>query len=205
MKALSHRHSESQSEVAQSCPTFCDPMDCSLPGSSVHGIVPARILEWVAISFSMESTLHQKCDIALSRGLSLQDSSPSISNACFWFIYFSGFWLCRVFVAFCSGFLWVAVSGGYSSLRCVVFSLQWPLLWQSTGSRRVGSAVAAHALSHLGMQGLLEPGIEPMSLALTGKFLSTAPPGKSPKMHVFEYTFLWLVNTSLCLPRHINH
>ena len=40
------------SEVAQSCPTLCDPMDCSLPGSSVHGILQARILEWVAISFS---------------------------------------------------------------------------------------------------------------------------------------------------------
>ena len=35
-----------------SCPTLCDPMDCSLPGSSVHGIFQARILEWVAISFS---------------------------------------------------------------------------------------------------------------------------------------------------------
>ena len=39
-------------EVAQSCPTLCDPVDCSLPGSSVHGIFQARILEWVAISFS---------------------------------------------------------------------------------------------------------------------------------------------------------
>ena len=36
----------------QSCPTLCEPMDCSLPGSSVHGILQARILEWVAISFS---------------------------------------------------------------------------------------------------------------------------------------------------------
>ena len=42
----------STSEVAQSCPTLCEPMDCSLPGSSVHGIFQARILEWVAISFS---------------------------------------------------------------------------------------------------------------------------------------------------------
>ena len=41
-----------ESEVAQSCPTFCDPMDCSPPGSSVHGIFQARVLEWVAISFS---------------------------------------------------------------------------------------------------------------------------------------------------------
>ena len=39
-------------KVAQLCPTLCDPMGCSLPGSSVHGILQARILEWVAISFS---------------------------------------------------------------------------------------------------------------------------------------------------------
>ena len=38
--------------VTQSCRTLCDPMDCSLPGCSVHGILQARILEWVAISFS---------------------------------------------------------------------------------------------------------------------------------------------------------
>ena len=44
------------SEVAQSCPTLCDPMDCSLPGSSVHGILQARILEWVTISFSRVSS-----------------------------------------------------------------------------------------------------------------------------------------------------
>ena len=43
---------ESESDVAQSCPTLCDPVDCSPPGSSVHGILQARLLEWVAISFS---------------------------------------------------------------------------------------------------------------------------------------------------------
>ena len=42
---------KSESEVAQSCPTLSDPMDCSLPGSSVHGIVQARVLEWGAIAF----------------------------------------------------------------------------------------------------------------------------------------------------------
>ena len=42
-----------ESEIAQSCPILSNPMDCSLPGSSVHGILQARILEWVAISFSM--------------------------------------------------------------------------------------------------------------------------------------------------------
>ena len=41
-----------QSEVAQSCPTPSDPMDCSQPGPSVHGIFQARVLEWVAIAFS---------------------------------------------------------------------------------------------------------------------------------------------------------
>ena len=43
---------KSESEVAQSCPTLRDPMDCSLPGSSVHRIFQARVLEWVAISLS---------------------------------------------------------------------------------------------------------------------------------------------------------
>ena len=43
---------KSESEVAQSCPTLCDPTDCSPPGSSVHEIFQARVLEWVAISFS---------------------------------------------------------------------------------------------------------------------------------------------------------
>ena len=47
---------ESESEVAQSCPTLCDPVDCSLPGFSVHGILQARILEWVTISFSSRSS-----------------------------------------------------------------------------------------------------------------------------------------------------
>ena len=44
---------KSESEVAQSCPTFRDLMDCSLPGSSVHGIFQARVLEWGAIAFSL--------------------------------------------------------------------------------------------------------------------------------------------------------
>ena len=43
--------------VAQSCPTLCNPMGCSLPGSSVHGILQARILEWAAISFSRKNLI----------------------------------------------------------------------------------------------------------------------------------------------------
>ena len=44
---------KSESEVTQSCPTLCDPMDCSLPGSSFHGIFKARVLEWGDIAFSI--------------------------------------------------------------------------------------------------------------------------------------------------------
>ena len=51
-KLLSSKLTESESEVTLSCPTLCDPMDCSLPGSSVHGIFQARVLEWGAIAFS---------------------------------------------------------------------------------------------------------------------------------------------------------
>ena len=43
---------KSESEFAQSCPTLSDPMDCSLPGSSIHGIFQARVLEWGAVAFS---------------------------------------------------------------------------------------------------------------------------------------------------------
>ena len=43
------KNTKSESEVAQSCPTLCDPMDCSLPGSSLHGILQARVLEWDVI------------------------------------------------------------------------------------------------------------------------------------------------------------
>ena len=45
-----------ENEVAQSCPALCDPMDCSPPGSSIHGVFQARIREWVAISFSRGSS-----------------------------------------------------------------------------------------------------------------------------------------------------
>ena len=49
---------KSESEVAQSCLTLSDPMDCSLPASSIHGIFQARALEWGAIAFSVFSPTH---------------------------------------------------------------------------------------------------------------------------------------------------
>ena len=65
---------KSKSEVAQSCPTLRDPMDCSLPGSSVHGIFQARVLEWGAIAFTKFisrynlyfTNIHNKCNYLVS-------------------------------------------------------------------------------------------------------------------------------------------
>ena len=56
LENFEHYFTSVWSEVAQSCPTLCDPMDYSLPGSSVHGIFQAIVLEWIAISFSRGSS-----------------------------------------------------------------------------------------------------------------------------------------------------
>jgi len=62
---------KSESEVAQSYPTLSDPMDCSLPGSSVHGIFQARVLEWGAIAFSeLEVYLPVNCQLEPRSGFS---------------------------------------------------------------------------------------------------------------------------------------
>ena len=60
---------KNESEVAQSCPTLRDPMDCSLPGSSVHGIFQARVLEWGAIAFS------ESCSATVQNGNKLYQNS----------------------------------------------------------------------------------------------------------------------------------
>ena len=52
---------KSESEVTQSCLTLCDHMDCSLPGSSIHGIFQARVLEWGAIAFSVPDSRLLHC------------------------------------------------------------------------------------------------------------------------------------------------
>ena len=67
--------------VTQSCLTFCDPMACSLPGSPVHGILQARILEWVAISFNLPDPVTETGSPALQANSLLsepffQTSSP---------------------------------------------------------------------------------------------------------------------------------
>ena len=70
---------KNESEVAQSCPTLRDPMDCSLPGSSVHGIFQARVLEWAAIAFSISSLME-----LMDRKVFLPDAilHRSLDSAC---------------------------------------------------------------------------------------------------------------------------
>ena len=58
---------KSESEVTQSCPTLSEPMDCSLPGSSVHGILQARVLEWVAIAFSRKRSSYVRINSFIIR------------------------------------------------------------------------------------------------------------------------------------------
>ena len=94
---LQCRKVKSESEVAQSCPTLCDPVDCSLPGSSVHGIFQARVLEWGAIAFSRGSNpgllncrqtlyrLSHQGRLLFLKAFSFFESQ-NIFSPCFWII-----------------------------------------------------------------------------------------------------------------------
>ena len=81
---------KSKSEVTQPCPTPSDPMDCSLPGSSIHGTFQARVLEWGAIAFSEP----MPTILALQRQIYQQSviSKLKMSAACFCFLSYVG-WL----------------------------------------------------------------------------------------------------------------
>ena len=72
---------KSEREVAQSCPILSDPMDCSLPGSSIHGIFQARVLEWDAIAFSdislLVSSIHGICQARMLEWIAIPFSSGS--------------------------------------------------------------------------------------------------------------------------------
>ena len=73
---------KSESEVAQSCPTLSDPIDCSLPGSSVHGIFQARVLEWGAIAFS------KVVPSGLLNNSSIKTQTPMGAQVYFWAVVF---------------------------------------------------------------------------------------------------------------------
>ena len=68
---------KSETEVAQSCLTLCHPMDCSLPGSSIHGIFQARVLEWVAISFS--DKLVSGFQMCIAQGTEMESTCRKVS------------------------------------------------------------------------------------------------------------------------------
>ena len=98
---------KSESEVAQSCPTLSDPMDCSLPGSSIHRIFQARVLEWGAIAFS--------------------DSYPSPYRPCghlIWQCPHLGLWLPRLIkVMDPQGITWYKPSPGFYSHSTSIYPL----------------------------------------------------------------------------------
>ena len=79
---------KSENEVAQSCPTPSDPMDCSLPGSSVHGICQTRVLEWVAIAFSSRSLIQVKLYSIFSSVLGLFHLTSSGCSICYNSVFF---------------------------------------------------------------------------------------------------------------------
>ena len=68
---------KSETEVAQSCPTLCNPMDCRLPGSSIHGIFQARVLEWGAIAFYYPAAVAAAAAAAAAKSL---QSCPTLSD-----------------------------------------------------------------------------------------------------------------------------
>ena len=73
---------KSESEVAQLCPTLSDPMDCSPPGSCIHGIFQARVLEWGATAFSGVSSLLD----SISRALAVKALTPQHRGLARWFL-----------------------------------------------------------------------------------------------------------------------
>ena len=100
---------QSESEVSQSCPTYSDPMDCSLPGSSVDGIFQARVLESGA--FSLSEWQGRAAPISMYQGSSTQDDHKRDAN---WHIQSS--WATEIFFIlgsnqFWLGFLWPGLPG----------------------------------------------------------------------------------------------
>ena len=85
---------KSESEVTQSCPTVSNPMDCSLPGFSVHGIFQARVLEWVAIAFSLQhrQRIKKQRHYFANKGPSSQRYGFSSSHIWMWELEYKESW-----------------------------------------------------------------------------------------------------------------
>ena len=135
---------KSESEVAQSCLTLSDPMDCSLPGSSVHGIFQARVLEWGAIAFS-EHLLVLQFLFLLSEIIILCSCCQHLKTTAFHSVY-SCLWWEGKFDPSCS-FILAGTVYCVDVLSCSVVSSSLPsrLLcpWDSPGKN---TRVGCHAL-----------------------------------------------------------
>ena len=120
---------ESESEVAQSCPNLSDPMDCSLPGSSVHGIFQARVLEWGAIAFSETKTRSSILEVLFWYWLkvcTLRIGSEILFSLALFCLGYEVFCFIHIVPGFCSrgslsewahmylGGIWSTTSGIYS-------------------------------------------------------------------------------------------
>ena len=202
---LQCRKVKSKSEVSQSCPTLSDPMDCSLPGSSIHGIFQARVLEWGAIAFYLVP-IYTKTQIntfiyllflqtnnagwrwlvgsgAAGRGgisISMLCKSTQFDRSSF-FKFFKMY-----FIFGCAGSSWMHLDFLYLGWAKATLHCSAPAshcsdfsLW-SAGSRSTGLVALQHVWSS-------RPRIKFMTPELPDRFLTTGPSGKS---------WLWF----FCLP-----
>ena len=191
--------------VAKLCLTLCDPVDCSPPGSSVHGILQARILEWVAISFSrnLPNSGIEPLSPALAGGFFTTEPPEkpiSVRTYIHTYIHTDTYYI-FFFLMFIYAFI-SAVRGPcccaqafsgcceqelHPSLRkCESFSLRLLFAEEAPRSASFSACVLWAQLLH-GMWNLLDRGSEPTAPALAGGFLTTGPLGKSVE-HIF---FIW--------------
>ena len=163
---------ESESEVAQLCLTICNPMDCSLPVSSIHGIFQARVLKWVAISFPGASSWPRDCprvSCIVSRCFpvwvtwedgNIEDTSIFYSQSDYLFYSF-------------------LILPSVQLLSCVgLFVTPWAVACQSPPSMGFSRKEYWSGLPFPSPGNLPDPGIKPWSPALQADSLPSEPPGK---------------------------
>ena len=134
------------------CPILCDPMDCSLPGSSLHGILQARVQEWVAISFSRGSSQPRNrtqvsCIVSKTLYHLSHHGSPKVK----------------------------------SLSRVRLFATPWTVAHQAPPSMGFSRREYWSGVPFPSLGDLPDPGIEPRSPALQAEALTSEPPGKQTK------------------------